>query len=79
MIKANIDDKKEKIKVLLKGEGLDILNENITLFSAITSDILNKVYQGDLNQMFQELDHVLEIVKNNCEQRMAYKVEKGGK
>lgn len=79
MIKATIDEKKKKIKVLLKGEGLDIINEGITLFSAITADVLNRVYQGDLNQMFQELDHVIEVMKSNCEQRMAYKVEKGGK
>ena len=79
MINAKIDQKKGKTKVILKGEGLDIINEAVNLFAGISANVLNRVYQSDLNQMFQALDDTLKVVKNNCEIKMAQIVEKGGK
>ncbi|MCR5187168.1 MAG: hypothetical protein K6D97_08685 [Clostridia bacterium] len=78
MIKAKIDEKKNKTKVVLKGEGLEIMNEAVNLFAGITANVLNRVYDSDLNQMFQALDDTLKVVKNNCEIKMAHIVEKGG-
>ena len=79
MIKAVVDDKKDKIKVVLKGEGLDIINELINLFAGISANVINRVYNSDLNQMTQMLDKVLDIEKSVTLQKMADIVEKGGK
>ena len=79
MIKAVYDEKKDKMKVKLNGEGLDLVNESIVLFSSIIAGVLYRVYKGDLNQMTQESEKIIDCMKSNIEQRMAYKVEKGGK
>ena len=79
MIKAKYNEKKDKMRVQLNGEGLELVNESIVLFSSIIAGILYRVYDGDLNQMTQESDKVINCMKSNIEQRMAYRVEQGGK
>ena len=78
MIKAKVDEKKDIMKVRLKGEGLDIVNESVNLFAGIVANVLDRVYQSDLNQMLQALDETIEVVKKNTSLKMANIVEKGG-
>lgn len=78
MLKAKIDLKAEKTKVILKGEGIDLINEANSLYSGILASVLNKVYKGDLNQMFQALDEIISKGKGLTEKKMVDLVEKGG-
>ena len=78
MLKAKIDLKAEKTKVILKGEGIDLINEANSLYSGILASVLNKVYKGDLNQMFQALDEIVSKGKGLTEKKMVDLVEKGG-
>lgn len=78
MLKAKIDLKAEKTKVIIKGEGIDLINEANSLYSGILASVLNKVYKGDLNQMFQALDEIISKGKGLTEKKMVDLVEKGG-
>lgn len=78
MLKAKIDLKAEKTKVIIKGEGIDLINEANSLYSGILASVLNKVYKGDLNQMFQALDEIVSKGKGLTEKKMVDLVEKGG-
>ena len=78
MLKAKIDLKAEKTKVIIKGEGIDLINEANSLYSGILASVLNKVYKVDLNQMFQALDEIISKGKGLTEKKMVDLVEKGG-
>ena len=78
MLKAKIDLKAEKTKVIIKGEGIDLINEANSLYSGILASVLNKVYKGDLNQMFQALNEIISKGKGLTEKKMVDLVEKGG-